>query len=170
MTETTASVTRLHGPHSRTGLPRAFRVVLRHAGRRMQVTFGQGEAHTEPPTAADVLECLASDASGFENSTGFGDWADQYGYERTDPQARRTYNAVASQTERLHALLGEDFDAVVYGEDEDEDETTYKIVRFYQDDRPSEVIETGLTLAEAQEHCRREDTHGDGWFDGHTEE
>ena len=47
---------------------------------------------------------------------------------------------------------------------------TYKIVRFYADDTPREVIETGLTLAEAQAHCDREDTHGDGWFDGYTAE
>lgn len=46
---------------------------------------------------------------------------------------------------------------------------TYKIIRFYsQDDR--EVIEEGLTLEEAQEHCNRKDTHGDGWFDGYEKE
>lgn len=47
--------------------------------------------------------------------------------------------------------------------------TTYKIVRFkFQQD--SEVIRTGLSLEEAQEHCNDESTHGDGWFDGYTEE
>jgi hypothetical protein len=52
-------------------------------------------------------------------------------------------------------------------------EESYKIVRFCQDDndpRHREVILTGLTLEEAQAHCSREDTHGDGWFDGYTEE
>jgi hypothetical protein len=44
---------------------------------------------------------------------------------------------------------------------------TYKITRFYQDDIDSETIATGLTLDEAQAHCRRDDTHGDGWFDGY---
>lgn len=58
--------------------------------------------------------------------------------------------------------------------------TTYKILRFYQDDRPTEVIATGLTLEEAQAHCRREDTRdgasvdaggsGAAWFDGYTKE
>lgn len=48
---------------------------------------------------------------------------------------------------------------------------TYKIVRFFQAlDTPSKVIRTGLTLAEAQAHCRLESTHGDGWFDGYEEE
>ena len=43
---------------------------------------------------------------------------------------------------------------------------TYKIVRF-RFDGDSEVIARGLSLEEAQAHCRREDTHGDGWFDGY---
>ena len=45
--------------------------------------------------------------------------------------------------------------------------TTYKIVRFYQDDTPNETIVRGLNLDQAQAHCRRDDTHGDGWFDGY---
>ena len=47
---------------------------------------------------------------------------------------------------------------------------SYKIVRFYRDSKSRETIEKGLTLEEAQAHCQREDTHGDGWFDGYTEE
>ena len=47
--------------------------------------------------------------------------------------------------------------------------TTYKIVRF-RFEGTNRVIKEGLTLEEAQEHCRREDTKGDGWFDGYTEE
>lgn len=48
-------------------------------------------------------------------------------------------------------------------------ETRYKIVRFYQDGR-KRTIKKGLSKAEAQAHCRREDTHGVGWFDGWTEQ
>lgn len=47
---------------------------------------------------------------------------------------------------------------------------TYKILRFYQDDRPTRTIKRGLTLEQAQEHCKRPDTKGKGWFDGYTEE
>lgn len=47
---------------------------------------------------------------------------------------------------------------------------TYKIIRMYRDSYENKVIETGLSLEEAQEHCRQEDTHGDGWFDGYEEE
>lgn len=46
---------------------------------------------------------------------------------------------------------------------------TYKIIRFrFKGEK--EVIKTGLTLEEAQAHCEREDTHGDGWFDGYEKE
>ena len=44
----------------------------------------------------------------------------------------------------------------------------YNIIRFRFQGEP-EVVKTGLTLEEAQTHCQREDTHGDGWFDGYTE-
>ena len=53
-----------------------------------------------------------------------------------------------------------------------EEQTMYKIVRFYRDDeeRNGEVIQTGLTKEEAQEHCCNPATRGDGWFDGWTED
>lgn len=46
---------------------------------------------------------------------------------------------------------------------------TFKIIRFRFNGSPR-TIKRGLTLTEAQAHCRREDTHGDGWFDGYEEE
>ena len=50
-----------------------------------------------------------------------------------------------------------------------DDDTTYMVIRFSMTE-PKEIIKTGLTLEEAQEHCSREDTHGPGWFDGYDEE
>lgn len=63
---------------------------------------------------------------------------------------------------------------------------TYRIVRFYQDDRKErKVLETGLTLEQARIHCRDREAssqtatstaamthiilHGH-WFDGYEEE
>lgn len=48
-------------------------------------------------------------------------------------------------------------------------DNTYSIVRFYANLHKDElVIQTGLSLEQAQEHCLREDTHDmqAGWFDG----
>lgn len=51
--------------------------------------------------------------------------------------------------------------------------TTYQIVRFHFDSNHPDhrkVIKTGLTRAEAQEHCSDDATHGSDWFDGFEEE
>jgi hypothetical protein len=48
---------------------------------------------------------------------------------------------------------------------------TYKIIRFYaQRGKEKDIINTGLTLEQAEAHCSRDDTHGDGWFDGREKE
>ncbi len=52
-------------------------------------------------------------------------------------------------------------------------EATFSIVRFFAPHlkKEDEVVETGLTLEEAREHCSDPDTREDGeWFDGYTEE
>ena len=57
-------------------------------------------------------------------------------------------------------------------------EETYEIVRFYADSRESRVIAEGLTIDEAQEHCKDPETssttcsepsEGGQWFDGYRE-
>ena len=69
-----------------------------------------------------------------------------------------------------------DGDVVHHGQiianvEDDPEGEAYKIVRFFRErDKPSEVIEHGLTLEQAQEHCQRDDTRGDGWFDGYRRE
>jgi hypothetical protein len=62
---------------------------------------------------------------------------------------------------------------------------TYKVVRYYREDRPAETIKTGLTLEEAKAHCKDPETSSSTaksqvalaatrvlgeWFDGWTEE
>jgi hypothetical protein len=55
--------------------------------------------------------------------------------------------------------------------DEDAEDKTYSIIRFFRDsDEESYIVLDGLTLEEVQAHCQREDTHGEGWFDGYEEE
>lgn len=46
---------------------------------------------------------------------------------------------------------------------------TYKIVRFRRN-RPSKVLQTGLTLKEARAYCSKPETSGKGWFDGYESE
>lgn len=84
-------------------------LVTIRAGRfSMRVPFSQGSAHTVAPTTADVLDCLASDASGFENARSFDDWCAEYGYDTDSRTAERTYKIVARQAAKLKAMLGAD--------------------------------------------------------------
>jgi len=83
-----------------------WRCVITRAGRRMTVPFSQGAAHTQPPTLEDVLDCLALDASGYENARGFADWCSEYGYDTDSRKAERTWKAVVRQSVSLGRLLG----------------------------------------------------------------
>lgn len=52
------------------------------------------------------------------------------------------------------------------GEEYQPSPRVYRIIRFRQTGT-HRTIRSGLTLAEAQGWCNREDTHGPGWFDGY---
>jgi hypothetical protein len=48
---------------------------------------------------------------------------------------------------------------------------SYKIIRFYRNDRKPKVMRKGLTLKEAQAHCNDPKTRKEGvYFDGYDEE
>lgn len=87
-------------------------VELRYQRRRMTVHFWTGSMAGEPNTA-DVVWCLAADASGLDCCRDFDDWADNYGYDRDSRKAEALYRQVQKQTEKFRRLLGDDFAAIV---------------------------------------------------------
>jgi hypothetical protein len=93
-------------------MPRNFECTIEFEGRGyhepLTVYFSQGSAHKKPPTLADVLDCLASDASGVDNARSFEDWASEYGYDTDSRKAERTYQICKKQAQELKALLGQD--------------------------------------------------------------
>ena len=93
-------------------LPRNFECTITMVGRGyhepMTVYFSQGSAHKKSPTLAEVLDCLASDASGVDNARSFEDWASEYGYDTDSRKAERTYQICKKQAQELKALLGQD--------------------------------------------------------------
>lgn len=93
-------------------LPRNFECTITMVGRGyhepMTVYFSQGSAHKKSPTLAEVLDCLASDASGVDNARSFEDWASEYGYDTDSRKTERTYQICKKQAQELKALLGQD--------------------------------------------------------------
>ena len=93
-------------------MPRNFECTIEFEGRGyhepLTVYFSQGSAHKKPPTLAEVLDCLASDASGVDNAQSFEDWASEYGYDTDSRKAEKTYNICVQQAQELKALLGQD--------------------------------------------------------------
>lgn len=92
---------------------------LRMGSKRLTVPFHQGSAWKRPPNAEEVLNALALDSSGYDNTGGFADWASEYGFsleEREDRRhARMVYDTVGRQRAKLMAFLSaEDYDALLY--------------------------------------------------------
>ncbi len=61
------------------------------------------------PTAADVLDCLASDCSGMDSGTTFEDWCSEYGYDTDSRKAEQTFLAVKAEAAQLREFLGDAF-------------------------------------------------------------
>ena len=91
-----------------------WRVTLRYQGRQMTVPFSMGPAHSHEPEAAEVLECLLSDASGADED--FENWAADLGYDPDSRKAERIYKTVQRQTLKLSRLLGDDYDTFMQAE------------------------------------------------------
>lgn len=84
-----------------------WKVTLRAQGRRMSLVFSQGYGHNgKKPDVASVLDCLASDASSFDNAQSFEDWAADMGWDTDSRKAERTFKAIKRQSERLKRFLG----------------------------------------------------------------
>jgi len=75
------------------------------------VSFFQGVAHENEPTAADVLSSLLVDAA-VEDYGSFEDWADDLGYNHDSRKAKRTYDGCLAMAPRVRAFCGND-DAVL---------------------------------------------------------
>lgn len=91
-------------------------------GTRAQMTvyFSQGYGRNgKEPRVCDVLNCLASDASGVENARGFMDWACEYGYDIDSRAAERTYRTVQRQAQKLRRFMGNAYTALLWETERD---------------------------------------------------
>lgn len=92
-----------------------YRVTLRMGRKRLTVPFSMGPAHTNEPSTADVLDCLASDAAGIADGGDFESWCSDYGFDPDSRKAEHTYNAIKRQSAALERFLGGvDYDTLLF--------------------------------------------------------
>lgn len=89
-------------------------VTLRMARRRMTVAYSMGSAHRGEPDCADVLACVASDASSADQP--FESWASDLGYDTDSREAERTWKACREARAKLIRFAGDHFDRIVAAE------------------------------------------------------
>jgi hypothetical protein len=93
---------------------RHYKVTLRRAGKKMTVFFSKGSGHEgRAPAVGEVLESLALDAASIDSTSGFEDWAREFGFEVDDPsdpaykRAKRSYAATQREKAKLETFLGD---------------------------------------------------------------
>lgn len=88
--------------------------VLKCGRKRYTVPFYMGRGHGgAEPTIADVLSCLLSDASGYDNAQSFLDWCAEFGLDDDSRKALATFRACERISRRLRRLLGDRFDELL---------------------------------------------------------
>lgn len=61
-----------------------------------------------PPDLESVLDCLASDANGYDTDRDFAGWAESLGFDSDSMKAKACYDLTAEQAKALRHLLGND--------------------------------------------------------------
>ena len=96
-----------------------YKVTLRAKGKQLTTYFSKGFGLSGEPTAAEVLDCLASDAAGYENARDFEDWASDYGYDTDSRKAEKLYRVIGKQAEKLKKFLGDNYEALLWNTERD---------------------------------------------------
>ena len=88
-----------------------WEVVLHITGKGKEPEFityySMGKGHKgKKPTMQQVLDCVASDAAGYEDSGSFEEWAMNYGYNPDSRKAEKIYRLVEQESRELRTFLG----------------------------------------------------------------
>jgi hypothetical protein len=92
-----------------------YKCILRAKGKQLTTFFSMGLAHEgKEPQIEEVLDCLASDASGYENAQGFEDWCNEYGYSTDSKTAEKIWKAVEKGAKKLKNFLGDEYKSLLW--------------------------------------------------------
>ena len=104
-----------------------YEVKLRFDGRSLTCKTWKQGGITDDPEPHAVIGSMLQDTAGYENSSGYHDWCDEYGYDSDSISNRETYEQVKDQAERLERFLGRSLMVALM---EDEDATYGSAERF----------------------------------------
>ena len=96
-----------------------YTVQLRYKRRRFTFPFWTGSGWQRDPQTVDAAGAILSEAVGYENATCFEDWAADYGYDTDSREAERIYRAIGRIHSNVKRLLGGDFEALIYTNEDD---------------------------------------------------
>lgn len=85
-----------------------YACILRYAHKKATFYMIMGCAHTNEPTAADVISCVASNAQALDLT--FPEWCREFGYDSDSRKAERIYKRCRQTGAKMRKLLGADFD------------------------------------------------------------
>lgn len=87
-----------------------WEVVLHTPGKGINefaTYYSMGYGHEgKKPTMQQVLDSVASDAAGYEDSGSFEEWAMNYGYDPDSRKAEKIYRLVEQESRELKTFLG----------------------------------------------------------------
>jgi hypothetical protein len=102
---------------TRYGLVRSMAKPGERIGFGVKLPPGAIDDLTEPipPTLPEILDCLASDASGYDNARSFSEWAEELGWSDDSIKAKACYDLTGEQAKQLRHLLGSEvYDQLLY--------------------------------------------------------
>ena len=86
-----------------------WQCVFRKGRQSFKTFYSMGSAHRgKEPKAAEVLNCLASDAASVVNTGGFEEWARDLGFDPDSRKAEKIFNTIEKQATKLAKFLGDD--------------------------------------------------------------
>lgn len=92
-----------------------YKCILRAKGKQLTTFFSMGLAHEgKEPQIEEVLDCLASDAAGYENAQDFEDWCNEYVYSTDSGKAEKIWKAVEREAKKLKNFLGDEYKTLLW--------------------------------------------------------
>ena len=82
----------------------------------LRQSWAHDDCKPTPPSVADLLGCLSSEASSYEQARDFADFCSEFGYDTDSRKAEREYHGCGETAKKLRALLvsSEAYDAILW--------------------------------------------------------